>query len=85
MTSIDLATRISWLFPQPIFSRVYDTSGRMVYLGIANKGSTLAGSQWMVVKYWYNTDGRLLHERVSDPGSIFNNYATLNYYASDLP
>lgn len=70
--------------PDPIFSYVRDSDGRLTYAGVANRGSLLADASWKVVKVYNDSNGLPQHFRSSAVNQIFNNYATLDYKATDL-
>ena len=51
--------------------QAYDTSGRIEYVGYAIPGTTDSKSEWQIVKYAYDGNGRLTHRRYADSTDDF--------------
>lgn len=81
---LDFLARQIAFFTDPIFAFVNDQNGQPVFVGIANRGSDLTGAYWLVAKFVRDSRGYLNFILLSPRGSIFSNYASLDYAPDGL-
>lgn len=78
----------SWIFRNtshhrtPLISRLdYDADGKLIYAGLAYKGSDSSDEAWIIEKYTYDANGYLSYTLISDFDVIWDNRATSVTYS----